>query len=89
MENKRTLTNDPQYFGAYLNMARHNVFLIINHLTETFNHLGFQPIKSDENITGNINLRLELEYHLLLDIHLSENHHKTHCHCKSINLFIY
>ncbi|CAM3846842.1 MULTISPECIES: type VI-B CRISPR-associated RNA-guided ribonuclease Cas13b [Flavobacterium] len=48
--NKRTLANDPQYFGAYLNMARHNVFLIINHLTETFKHLDFPPIEDDENI---------------------------------------
>lgn len=49
----KTLTENPEYFGAYLNMARHNVFLIINHLTETFSYLNFKPIGSDENITAN------------------------------------
>lgn len=34
---KRSLDQDPQYFGAYLNMARHNVFLIVNHLAAKFN----------------------------------------------------
>ncbi len=33
---KRTLEKDPQYFGAFLNMARHNVFLINNHLANKF-----------------------------------------------------
>ena len=36
MENKRTLANDPQYFGAFLNMARHNVFLISKELEDKF-----------------------------------------------------
>ena len=31
---KRTLENDPQYFGGYLNMARHNVYLINNHIAK-------------------------------------------------------
>jgi hypothetical protein len=56
MENKRTLANDPQYFGSYLNMARHNVFLVINHLTETFNHLPFEPIKDDADIIDGNNI---------------------------------
>lgn len=47
----KTLIDTPEYFGAYLNMARHNVFLIINHLTETFKHLGFDTITDDADIT--------------------------------------
>ena len=35
---------------AYLNMARHNVFLIINHLTDRFKYLGFEKINDDEDI---------------------------------------
>ena len=36
-ENKeRTLENDPQYFGGYLNMARLNVYNINNHLAGLF-----------------------------------------------------
>ena len=34
--NKKTLQKDPQYFGAYLNMARHNIFAISNDLSEKF-----------------------------------------------------
>jgi hypothetical protein len=36
MENKRTLGDDPQYFGAYLNMARLNIYNINNHLAKKF-----------------------------------------------------
>jgi hypothetical protein len=53
LENKKTLQNNPEYFGAYLNMARHNVFLIINHLTETFNQLDFLKIDDDADIWKN------------------------------------
>lgn len=36
-ENKyRTLNDDPQYFGGYLNMARLNVFNISNHIAKEF-----------------------------------------------------
>jgi hypothetical protein len=37
LTNERTLEKDPQYFGAFLNMARHNVFAINNHLVEIMN----------------------------------------------------
>ena len=33
----RTLSDDPQYFGGYLNMARLNVFNISNHIAKEFN----------------------------------------------------
>lgn len=46
----RTLNDDPQYLGGYLNMARHNVFLIINQVTETFSYLNFNRINDDEEI---------------------------------------
>lgn len=50
-ENKyKTLNDDPQYLGGYLNMARHNVFLIINQVTEAFSYLNFKKINDDEDI---------------------------------------
>lgn len=33
---KRTFTNDPQYFGSYLNLARLNIYTINNHLANKF-----------------------------------------------------
>lgn len=33
----KTLENDPQYFGGYLNMARLNIYNISNHIAEQFN----------------------------------------------------
>lgn len=33
-KNVRTLSNDPQYFGGYFNMARHNIFIISNNTAE-------------------------------------------------------
>ncbi len=56
----RTLENDPQYFGGYLNMARHNIFLIINNLTEEFDYLGFKKINDDENITSTSNILTQI-----------------------------
>ncbi|MBX7047263.1 MAG: type VI-B CRISPR-associated RNA-guided ribonuclease Cas13b [Ignavibacteria bacterium] len=47
MENKRTLLYDPQYFGVYLNMARHNVFLIQKHIDEK---LKLKNAKAEENL---------------------------------------
>jgi len=47
IKSKRTLSDDPQYFGSYLNIARHNVFLICNHLAEKFKE---KLLKDDEKI---------------------------------------
>jgi len=33
---RRTLSNDPQYFGGYLNMARLNIYNISNHIAADF-----------------------------------------------------
>jgi hypothetical protein len=56
LPNVRTLENDPQYFGAFLNMARHNVFLLINHLTEKFKDYSFEMLKDDKEINNGINI---------------------------------
>ncbi|MFA6838867.1 MAG: type VI-B CRISPR-associated RNA-guided ribonuclease Cas13b, partial [Dysgonamonadaceae bacterium] len=44
------LIETPWYFGAYLNMARHNMFLLINHLTEKFSYLNGEKLTNDEEI---------------------------------------
>lgn len=54
MENRtetlsKTVSADPAYFGVYLNMARHNILLVDNHLDRKFNHKN--SIKDDEKIT--------------------------------------
>ena len=41
---------DIQYFGSYFNMARHNLYLITNHLTSVFSHLNFSQLDDDEDI---------------------------------------
>lgn len=65
MENKennvKSVRTTPEYFGSYLNMARHNVFLLINHLTKTFNYLPFHLLKDDSCISV-------VENNLLLNI---------------------
>lgn len=48
--NYRDLLSTPWYFGAYLNMARHNLFLLINHLTDKFSYLNFSKLKEDGDI---------------------------------------
>jgi len=50
--NKRTLTTDPQYFGGYLNSARHNIFTISNYIAERINPLmkkGKLSIRKDDD----------------------------------------
>jgi len=44
-----TLKETPWYFGAYLNQARHNLFLVLNDLTIK---LGFKPIANDDELIG-------------------------------------
>jgi hypothetical protein len=44
-----TLKETPWYFGAYLNQARHNLFLVLNDLTIK---LGFKPIANDDQLIG-------------------------------------
>lgn len=45
----RTLNQHPQYFGAYLNMARHNVFLIVNDIATKF---GLKELEEEDKING-------------------------------------
>jgi hypothetical protein len=59
LPNKETPEKDPQYFGAFLNMARHNVFMLINHLTKKFNYLGFSEIVNDSEINNGKNILLK------------------------------
>lgn len=48
LENRRrTLTNDPQYFGGYLNMARLNIYNISNHIATDF---GQSPLPEEGQI---------------------------------------
>jgi hypothetical protein len=50
--NIQLIENNPQYFGAYLNMARHNMILLVNRLTEKFKYLGFDRLGDDEEIAN-------------------------------------
>jgi len=43
----RTMESDPQYFGSYLNMARHNIFNISNYIADYFN---LSRLKDDDLI---------------------------------------
>ncbi|PDS24838.1 type VI-B CRISPR-associated RNA-guided ribonuclease Cas13b [Flavobacterium branchiophilum] len=61
IDNEKTLQNNPEYFGSYLNMARHNIFLLINHLTKTFKYLPFELLKDDEDIS-------KVEKNILLNV---------------------
>ena len=45
-----TLSTTPWYFGAYLNQARHNLFLALNALTIK---LEGNPIANDDQINSN------------------------------------
>ena len=43
----KTIKEDPQYFGGYLNMARHNIYSISNHASSKFN---LKPLSDEEKI---------------------------------------
>jgi hypothetical protein len=54
----RTIGDDPQYFGGYLNMMRHNIFSISNHLAQKFD----QALLRDEmNIAGSFLCNYEIK----------------------------
>ena len=48
--NVKNLTDQPLYYGAYLNMARHNILLLLKHLQERFQEIDCIKIsmKDDE-----------------------------------------
>ncbi len=48
-KNERTLPDDPQYFGGYLNMARLNIFNISNHVADK---LSIALLKNEEDISN-------------------------------------
>lgn len=64
---QRSLENDPQFFGTYLNMARHNVFMLINHLTLKF-EFGFNTFKNDKYINPESYYKLKGEKHFLSEV---------------------
>jgi 5'-deoxynucleotidase YfbR-like HD superfamily hydrolase len=45
----RNLQDDPQYFGGYLNMARHNIMTISNHIANRLGN-GVKPLDDEEKI---------------------------------------
>ncbi len=51
IKNKRTLDNDPQYFGDYLNTARHNVFVINNNIVFKFTDKE-KILTNEDDISG-------------------------------------
>jgi hypothetical protein len=65
-ESSRTLKDDPQYFGSYLNMARLNVYNISNHLALRFNFskLDSEELISSSFLTGNQKQYLNKQRHI-------------------------
>ncbi len=48
--NIKAIQENPEYFGSYLMMARHNIFLIANNIAEKFEHLGLKKLSDDAGI---------------------------------------
>ena len=53
LTSNRTLAEHPWYFGHYLNMARHNAFVIINDVIEKFGYDKKEPLK-EENLSAGL-----------------------------------
>ena len=47
--NYKNIKDHPLYYGAYLNMAMHNILLIIKHLTERFQEIKCEKINVDDD----------------------------------------
>lgn len=55
----KTISENPAYFGVYLNMARHNILLVENHLDKKFNQKN--SITNDEKISDSFLTRTKSE----------------------------
>lgn len=75
----RTLENDPQYFGGYLNMVRHNIFNISNHVAQIF---GQSLLRKEDDIVSSFMLNNNIK-------NLNWNHvySKTMRHLAVIKVF--
>ena len=57
MPNARNRSAHPHYFGTYLNMARHNAFMILSYLSEKYNVTA--PSTDDQLTQGGLWTLLE------------------------------
>lgn len=75
--NRRTLGDDPQYFGVYFNMARHNIFQILNAVVNKFRYLSFRELKDDEDISFKIT-DVPDDSHIIYIFHHKHPMHRDH-----------